>query len=121
MEDGWFHTGDFGKIDKDGFLTIVGRKKNVINFAGMKIFPDEVEAVLNRYPFIEESVVYDAPHLVYGALPVAKIVMKNGLKQALDVENLRRFCYQQLAPYKVPKEFICVDHLPKTASGKIKR
>ena len=121
MEDGWFHTGDFGKIDKDGFLTIVGRKKNVINFAGMKIFPDEVEAVLNRYPFIEESVVYDVPHSVYGALPVAKIVMKNGLKQALDVENLRRFCYQQLAPYKVPKEFICVDHLPKTASGKIKR
>ena len=121
MEDGWFHTGDFGKIDKDGFLTIIGRKKNVINFAGMKIFPDEVEAVLNQYPFIEESVVFEAPHPVYGALPVAKIVMKNSLKQALDVENLRQFCYQQLAPYKVPKEFICVDHLPKTASGKIKR
>ena len=50
LEDGWFKTGDFGRIDQDGFLTIVGRRKNVINFLGMKIFPDEVEAVINQYP-----------------------------------------------------------------------
>jgi long-chain acyl-CoA synthetase len=121
LKDGWFHTGDFGKIDEDGFLTIVGRKKNVINFSGMKVFPDEVETVLNQYPLIKESMVHDAPHAIYGQLPVAKIVMKDGLKQTLDVEDLRRFCYQRLAQYKVPKEFICVDQLPKTASGKIRR
>ena len=121
LEDGWFHTGDFGRIDEDGFLTIVGRKKNVINFSGMKVFPDEVETVLNQYPLIQESMVHDAPHAIYGQLPVAKIVMKDRLKQALDVEDLRRFCYQRLAQYKVPKEFICVDQIPKTASGKIRR
>jgi long-chain acyl-CoA synthetase len=121
LKDGWFCTGDFGKIDEDGFLTIAGRKKNVINFAGMKVFPDEVETVLNQHPLIEESMVYDAPHPVYGQLPIAKIVMKDSLKQDIDVENLRRFCYQRLAQYKVPKEFICVDQLPKTASGKIRR
>ncbi len=121
LEDGWFITGDLGKIDETGFLTIVGRKQNVINFIGIKIFPFEVEAVLNQYSQIYESLVYGKDHPKYGQLPVAKIVLKNGLNKPLDLQDLRRFCYKRLAPYKVPKQFVCVNQLPKTASGKIRR
>ncbi len=121
LEDGWFITGDLGKIDEDNFLTIVGRKQNVINFIGIKIFPLEVEAALNQYPLIEESMVYGKEHPIYGQLPVAKIILKNGADKRIDLQKLRRFCYKRLAAYKAPKEFICVNELPKTASGKIKR
>lgn len=121
LEDGWFKTGDFGKIDQDGFLTIVGRRKNVINFLGMKIFPDEVEAVINQHPLVAESVVYGAAHPAYGSLPSAKIVLKEGKNGEFDPEDLRRFCYQRLAKYKVPKAFECTDRIPKTPSGKIRR
>jgi long-chain acyl-CoA synthetase len=120
LVDGWFKTGDLGKIDEDGFLFIVGRGKEVINFVGMKIFAQEVEAVLNRHPGVKEALVYGAPHAVYGQLPMAKIVLREGAG-APDVNELRRFCYQHLAQYKVPKDFAFVDVLPKTASGKIKR
>lgn len=120
LTDGWFKTGDIGRIDKDGFLFIVGRDKDVINFVGMKVFAQEVEAVLNQHPNVRESLVYGAPHREYGQLPVAKVVLheKNG---GGDVNELRRFCYQRLAQYKVPKDFEFVDALPRTASGKIKR
>jgi long-chain acyl-CoA synthetase len=118
--DGWFRSGDLGKIDKDGFLFIVGREKDVINFVGMKVFAQEVEAVLNRHPAVKESLVYGAPHAVYGQLPMARIVL-NDAGNKPDVNDLRKFCYQQLAQYKVPKDFEFVDQLPKTASGKIKR
>jgi long-chain acyl-CoA synthetase len=121
LEEGWFKTGDFGKVDEDGFLTIVGRRKNVINFLGMKIFPDEVEAVINQYPAVAESMVFCSAHPVYGCLPSAKIVLKEGTAGDFDPDDLRRFCYQRLAKYKVPKEFECTDHIPKTPSGKIRR
>jgi long-chain acyl-CoA synthetase len=118
--DGWFKTGDLGKIDADGFLTIVGREKDVINFVGMKIFAQEVEFVLNQHPQVEESLLYGAAHTEYGQLPIAKIVVRYNSGN-LDTNDLRRFCYQRLAQYKVPKDFEFVDSLPKTASGKIKR
>jgi len=120
LVDGWFTTGDLGRIDADGFLFIVGREKDVINFVGMKVFAQEVETVLNQHPEIKESLVYGAAHPLYGQLPMAKIVLRDG-GSGPDVTELRRFCYQRLAQYKVPKDFEFVDHLPKTASGKIKR
>jgi long-chain acyl-CoA synthetase len=121
LKSGWFKTGDLGRIDEDGFLTIVGRDKDAINFVGMKIFPLEVESVINNYPLVKESMVYGVAHPQYGQLPVANIVLKEGLESALDVDDLRRFCYQRLAKYKVPKDFKFVNQLPKTVSGKIKR
>jgi len=120
LVDGWFRTGDLGRIDADGFLSIVGREKDVINFVGMKVFSQEVEAVLNQHPQVQESLVYGAPHPQYGQLPMAKVVVLAG-SPAPDVNELRRFCYQRLAQYKVPKDFEFVDRLPRTASGKIKR
>ena len=121
LRDGWFKTGDLGRIDDSGFLTIVGRDKDVINFAGMKIFAYEVESIINQYPRIRESLVYGVPHPQYGQLPIAKIVLTEGASEVFNPDDLRRFCYQRLTQYKVPKDFECVDHLPKTASGKIRR
>ena len=121
LQDGWFKTGDLGRIDEEGFLTIVGRDKDVINFAGMKVFVQEVESVVNQYPPVRESMVYGAAHPYLGQLPVAKIVLDDPSATNLDLNDLRKFCYQRLAQYKVPKDFECVDALPKTASGKIKR
>lgn len=119
LKNGWFDTGDLGKLDPDGFLTIVGRDKDVINFAGMKIFAQEVEAVINHFPGVEESYVYGEDHPVYGQLPMAKIVMQN--EAGVSANELKKFCYRKLAQYKVPKGFETVDVIPKTASGKIKR
>jgi long-chain acyl-CoA synthetase len=121
LQNGWFRTGDLGKIDGEGFLTIVGRDKDVINFVGMKIFAQEVESVINQHPHVKESLVYGTPHSQYGELPTAKVVVLDGNADQSLLDNLRRFCYQRLAQYKVPKEFNLVDNLPKTASGKIKR
>ena len=119
--DGWFATGDLGRLDNDGFLFIAGRKKNVINFTGMKIFPYEVEYVINQYHEVQGSLVYAKPHNIYGEVPCARIVLKNGAADDFDLNKLRKFCYQRLASYKVPKEFILVKELDRTASGKLKR
>ena len=121
LQDGWFRTGDLGRIDVDGFLYIVGRDKDVINFVGMKIFAQEVESVINQYPLVKESLVYGVAHHRYGELPIAKVVLLDGQVDDALADNLRRFCYQRLAQYKAPKEFQFVEHLPRTASGKIKR
>jgi acyl-coenzyme A synthetase/AMP-(fatty) acid ligase len=87
----------------------------------MKVFADEVEAVINQHPQVAESLVYAAPHAQYGQLPMAKVVLKNGAKSPGDLAGLRRFCYERLSPYKVPKDFEFVSELPKTASGKTRR
>ncbi|PKL52624.1 MAG: hypothetical protein CVV37_00040 [Nitrospira bacterium HGW-Nitrospira-1] len=121
LKDGWFRTGDLGRLENDGHLTIVGREKDVINFVGMKVFPFEVEAVLNEYPLVKESMVYGVSHPQYGQLPAAMLVLRNSPSRELDLGDLRRFCYQRMSQYKVPKDFQVVDALPKTASGKVRR
>ena len=121
LDGSWFNTGDIGRIDNDGFLFILGRVKNLINFNGMKIFPSEVESVLKRHALIQEALVFGLSHPEYGTLPVADIVLRKDLKNSFDVQDLRTFCYQHLAKYKVPKEFRCVEKLEKTLSGKLKR
>lgn len=117
--DGWFKTGDVGRVDSDGYLWISGRHNYVINFAGMKIFPEEVESVLNRHPSVRESLVYAVRHSTFGQLPCAKLVLRDGA--SLDPAAMRKYCYANLAPHKVPKEFEPVDAIEKTASGKLKR
>jgi len=121
ISDGWFKTGDLGRLDSEGFLYIAGREKNVINFTGMKIFPYEVESVLNQHPDIKESLVYGTLHPQYGELPCAKIVLRDDIKTDFDINEIRKFCYNNLSLYKVPKEFNIVSRLDKTASGKLKR
>jgi long-chain acyl-CoA synthetase len=120
LADGWFDTGDVGRIDEDGDLFILGREKNVINFVGMKIFPYEVEDVVASHPAVKECLVYGTAHPQFGHLPCVQIVLKDGVAKP-DVKELRRFCYERLAEHKVPKEYVFVGHLDRTASGKVKR
>jgi long-chain acyl-CoA synthetase len=119
LDDGWFATGDLGWADEEGFLHLSGRRKNVINFAGMKVFPEEVEAILNRCPGVVEAVVYGRPHSELGELPCADVVLEAA--EATNDRAIRRFCYRHLASYKVPKEIRVVTEVAKTASGKIRR
>ncbi len=116
---GWFHTGDLGRLDQDGHLFLLGRSREVINFAGMKIFPAAVESVLNRHPSVRESRVYGEPHPQYGQWPVAQIVTARDTP--FDITILRRYCYAEMPSHQVPKRFKRVDTIDKTASGKIKR
>jgi len=120
LRDGWFNTGDMGRLDEDNNLFILGRGKTVINFAGMKVFPDEVEAVLVGHPAVRECLVYGETHPIYGQIPCAKVVLR-GTVAAPDATELRRFCFARLAQHEVPKTFSFVDRLELTASGKLKR
>jgi len=120
--DGWFNTGDLGYVDNDRYLFIVGRSKNVINFIGMKIFPDEVEAALCSHPLIAEARVYGRKDPLFSEIPVAEIVLKNPEQPVADLaRQLRRYCFSRLSEYKVPKELTVVTAIPKTLSGKIAR
>lgn len=121
LHDGFFATGDLGRRDAHGRLFLMGRDKDVINFAGMKIFPQEVETVLGQHPAIADSLVYAQPHPLYGDMPVAKVVLRHTHDSLPDADALRRFCYARLAPHMVPKKIEIVEHLERTHSGKIKR
>ncbi len=121
LEDNWFNTGDLGRLDKDGFLFLTGRTKNIINFCGMKIFPYEVELVINQHLAVKESLVYGVPHSRYGQLPCAKVVLREKEGADFSSRDIKKFCYTHLAPHKVPKEFHFVSCLDKTPSGKLKR
>lgn len=114
-DDGWFHTGDIGHIDQEGRLFIDARKKELINFAGMKIFPREIEAVLNQHESIEDSLVYGIHDDTYGQLPAATVSLKG---DTFDEKSVRRFCYSRLPSYKVPKSFEVTASIAKTHSGK---
>ena len=117
LKEGWFKTGDLGRIDENGFLYLYGRSDQVINFMGMKIFAEEVKQVLESFPEIHEAFIYGEPHDSFGQIPKARIVLQS-TKLPLDIDGLRRFCYEVLASYKVPKDFECVDSLKKTMNGK---
>lgn len=118
--NGWFNTGDIGMLDQNGFLYLRGRSKNVINCMGMKIFPTEIEVVLNSHPLIRESLVTAKPHPYLNEVPHASIVLHEGNGELAD-NALTGFCSQHLAAYKIPRSFEYVDTLPRTKSGKLKR
>lgn len=120
LPEGWFNTGDVGRVNEQGILAILGREKAVINFVGMKIFPEEVEAVVVSHPSVRECRVYGEPHPLFGQIPVAEVVVAPG-QGAPQAGELRRYCFERLAAHKVPKEFRNVERLERTASGKIRR
>ncbi len=117
MRNGWFHSGDLGRIDKEGNLYIVGRKKEMIKVGGEIVFEPEIEAVIQRHPDIAENAVIGLPDKLRGEVPKAFIVLKEG--KNLDEEDLRYFLRQQLAHFKIPHHFEFTDSLPKNRVGKI--
>lgn len=119
-DNGWFATGDLACQDADGDVFLRGRRKSVINFGGMKFFPEEVEAVLNAHPAVRESRVNGEAHERWGMVAVAEIVPRDA-EQPPTGAALGRHCREQLAGYKVPVRFRVVAELPRTASGKLKR
>jgi acyl-CoA synthetase (AMP-forming)/AMP-acid ligase II len=117
--DGWFPTGDVGSLDASRALTLHGRRKSTIVVAGLKFFPDEVEAVLDDFPAVVESRVFARPHPQLGELPHAEVVLRAGA--TLDRDALIRHCADRLSPYKLPVEIATVTSIAKTAGGKILR
>lgn len=117
QNDGWFKTGDLGKLDADGFLYIVGRSKEMISIGGMKFFPNEVESILEKHPAIEAACVFAAQGKQLAEPAKAHLVLTQG-QTAPDAKELRAYCRQYLAAHKIPGQFDWVEQLAYTASGK---
>jgi long-chain acyl-CoA synthetase len=113
----WLHTGDLGKMDSDGFVTITGRKKDLIISAGENIYPREIEEVLAQHPKVKEVAVIGVKDEVRGEVPKAFVIAKDGV--TVDEKELRSFCRENLAGYKVPRHIDVVPDLPRTPTGKI--
>ncbi|MGN6713639.1 class I adenylate-forming enzyme family protein [Anaerocolumna jejuensis] len=115
--NGWLHTGDLGYFDGEGYLYLTGRLKNIIISGGINIYPEEIEQLLLQHECVDDICVFGEEHEMMGEVPVAKIVLKSDISTV----ELRKFCSENLANYKVPVRFDIVNSLPKTYNGKTKR
>lgn len=120
LKDGWFYTGDFVKMDSEGYLEYIEKKSFIIvTPSGLNISPSEVEFVLLSHPSVAEAVYVGINDGYGGQIPTAFVVLKEG--QHVTSEELSDLCYQNLADFKLPKRIAFVDSIPKTSSGKISR
>ena len=117
--NGWFHSGDMGYYDQDGFYFLVSRKKDIIIRGGSNIYPDEVDRILFSHPTILESATFGIPDEIYGEEVMSCIVLKKGSN--ITEEDLIKYCQERLEKYKCPKKIKFVDNIPKTPSGKLSR
>ena len=116
--NGWLHTGDLGKFDDEGFVVITGRKKELIISAGENIYPREIEDALAQHPKVKEVAVIGIKDEVRGEVPKAFVIPQDGA--TVDEKELRAFCRENLANYKVPRSIEFIDaKLPKGGTGKI--
>jgi long-chain acyl-CoA synthetase len=117
IKDNWLYTGDIGRMDKDGCLFIMGRKKEIIIVKGENVHPSDIEEILHMHPKVDESVVVGVPDEMRGEVVRAILSLKEGEK-ATEGE-LKIFCRKHMAKYKVPRQIIIVDALPRDSNGKI--
>ena len=117
FHNGWFHTGDQGYFDEEGYLYVVGRKKEMIKSGGISIYPLEIESVLYSHPAVLEAAVIGVPDPEWGESVKAVVVLKDGFR--LRGEDLIGFCKERLAPYKSPKSVEIISSLPHTETGKV--
>lgn len=117
LRGGWLHTGDLARMDKDGYIYIVDRIKELIIRGGYNIYPREIEEVLYTHPGVLETAVLGIPHTDLGEEVAAVVVVRPGTEVSAD--ELRQFVRERVAPYKYPRVIRFVDELPKTAAGKI--
>ncbi|MFQ6004658.1 MAG: acyl--CoA ligase [Woeseia sp.] len=117
--NGWFRTGDQGVMDDDGYLTITGRLKEIINRGGEKISPREVDDVLMDHEAILQVVTFAMPHKSLGEEVAAAVVLRDGA--AADEHDIRTFASGRLAAFKVPRRVLILDEIPKGATGKLQR
>jgi len=117
LRNGWLHTGDLGKMDQDGYVYIVDRKKDMINVGGMNVYPREIEEQLYKHPKVKEAAVVATKDELRGEIPKAVIVLKDG--ESATEREIQKYCMQYFANYKMPKLVDFIDELPKNATGKI--
>jgi acyl-CoA synthetase (AMP-forming)/AMP-acid ligase II len=117
FRDGWFRTGDSGSLDADGYLTLQGRLKELINRGGEKISPHEVEDALLAHPAVREAVAFAMPDAKLGEAVGAAIVSSD----EVESDALAAHCAERLAPFKVPSRIVIVDEIPKGPTGKVQR
>jgi acyl-CoA synthetase (AMP-forming)/AMP-acid ligase II len=116
---GWFHTGDQGTLDDEGYLRVTGRLKEIINRGGEKISPREVDEVLMDHPAIAQVVCFAVPHDKLGEEVGAAIVLREG--QKASEQDIRSFAAGRLADFKVPRRIVILEEIPKGATGKLQR
>ncbi len=117
MRGGWFHTGDLGYQDEDGFLFIVDRKKDLVIRGGFNVYPREIEEVLHAHPAVREAAVIGRPDERLGEEVVAYVSLRDGA--TAEPGEVIAFCRERLAAYKYPREVVVIDELPKGPSGKV--
>jgi acyl-CoA synthetase (AMP-forming)/AMP-acid ligase II len=119
FRDGWFRTGDQGVMDEDGYITITGRLKEIINRGGEKVSPREVDEILMDHPAVAQVVCFGMPHAKLGEEVAAVVVLREG--QQVTERELQTFVGGRAADYKVPKKILFMDEIPKGATGKLQR
>ena len=117
MRDGWFHTGDIGHVDEDGWLFIVDRLKELIKVRGLQVAPAELEAVLQAHPAVADAAVVPSPDRHGGEVPKAFVV----LRDEADLDDLRAYVADRVARHKRIRRIEAVDEIPRSPSGKILR
>jgi acyl-CoA synthetase (AMP-forming)/AMP-acid ligase II len=117
--NGWFRTGDQGIMDAEGYISLTGRLKEIINRGGEKIAPREVDDVIMDHPAVAQVVTFGMPHEKLGEDVAAAVVLKEG--QSLGEKELRDFVAAKLADFKVPKKILFLPEIPKGATGKLQR
>jgi malonyl-CoA/methylmalonyl-CoA synthetase len=117
--DGYFITGDLGLIDADGYVTIVGRNKDLIISGGYNIYPKEIELILDDQPGVLESAVIGVPHPDFGESVVGLLVANPGA--TVSIENIMAALGDQLARFKLPKKLIVMSEFPRNAMGKLQK
>ena len=121
LRDGWVHTGDMGRVDADGYLTFMGRFKEMIKVSGYSVFPEEVETILIRHPAIAQAAAIGVPDPDKGEVVKAFIVLKPGLAEKPSESEIIAWARDSMAVYKAPREVVFRDALPATGAGKMLR
>ena len=119
LHDGWLYTGDLATVDEDGYFTIVGRKKDMIVVSGFNVYPDEVDEVLYAHPAVLEAATIGVPDAQRGESVKSFVALRPG--HTITEEQLRAYCKEQLAPYKVPRQIEFLPELPKSSMMKVLR
>ncbi len=119
LQNGYFLTADYASKAADGLIKIEGRSKSVINISGLKVFPEEVEAVLEMIPEIKQARISSSPHPLLGQIIEGEIVLHEGA--TIDVEDVLTYCKKRLSAFKAPQRLTIVESLPMTDSGKLQR
>ena len=119
MSGGWYHTGDLGTIDADGYVFIVDRKKEMIITAGLNVYPREVEDVLLAHPGVADVAVIGMPDALRARMCGAIVVVRPNVTPPPTERDLIRFCRERMANYKVPRQILFRETLPRGGTGKV--